>query len=168
MGKKSIITTISSEEFAKIVSQSTSVCEILRHFGFSKASGSMSKVVKDRIMRENIDISHFKNGNKKGGKPVYTLDEILIKDSTYTNIAQLKKRLIRENLLPYECESCGNKGEWNSKPLVLQLEHKNGDHSDHRLSNLCFLCPNCHSQTKTFAGRNAAKSTKWKDYRKSK
>ena len=112
MGKKSIITTISSEEFAKIVSQSTSVCEILRHFGFSKASGSMSKVVKDRIMRENIDISHFKNGNKKGGKPVYTLDEILIKDSTYTNIAQLKngsseKTFYRMNVNHAETKASG-------------------------------------------------------------
>jgi hypothetical protein len=37
---------------------------------------------------------------------------------------------------------------------VLQLEHKNGVRSDFRIDNLELLCPNCHSQTSTFAGRN--------------
>jgi hypothetical protein len=27
-------------------------------------------------------------------------------------------------------------------------------HNDNRLSNLRFLCPNCHSQTDTYAGKN--------------
>lgn len=66
----------------------------------------------------------------------------------------IKKRLIQENLIPYECEDCGIGGEWNGKTLVLQLEHKNGVSDDNRLDNLSFLCPNCHSQTKTYAAKN--------------
>lgn len=38
--------------------------------------------------------------------------------------------------------------------MTLQLEHKNGNNQDYRLSNLCLLCPNCHSQTSTYAGGN--------------
>jgi hypothetical protein len=38
---------------------------------------------------------------------------------------------------------------------VLELEHCNGVRNDHRIGNLKFLCPNCHSQTETFRGRNA-------------
>ena len=38
--------------------------------------------------------------------------------------------------------------------LTLQLDHINGINNDNRKENLRFLCPNCHSQTNTFAGKN--------------
>ena len=38
--------------------------------------------------------------------------------------------------------------------LVLQVHHINGINNDNRLENLCWLCPNCHSQTDSYAGRN--------------
>jgi len=45
----------------------------------------------------------------------------------------------------------------NSKEISLQLEHINGVNNDNRVENLTLLCPNCHSQTPTFAGRNKRK-----------
>ena len=68
-----------------------------------------------------------------------------------------KNRILANNLIEYKCACCGNVGEWNGRPLVLQLDHINGDNCDNRLENLRFLCPNCHSQTDTFAGRNCKK-----------
>ena len=53
-----------------------------------------------------------------------------------------------------KCTSCGLGPEWQGEKLVLQLDHTNGDHTDHRLDNLRWLCPNCHSQTPTYCGRN--------------
>ena len=47
--------------------------------------------------------------------------------------------------------------EWNNKELILILDHINGINNDHRKENLRLLCPNCNSQTKTFAGRNVKK-----------
>ena len=158
---KSIINTMRSKDFAKVVSEHNSVSEILEYFGFSKASGSMSKIVKERILRENLDISHFSKGNRNGGSPRYNLEDILIENSPYSNMDRLKKRILKAGLLEYKCEKCGNTGEWNGKPLVLQLEHKNGKHNDHRLENLEFLCPNCHSQTDTYSGKNADKTKNW-------
>lgn len=49
---------------------------------------------------------------------------------------------------------CGNIGEWQGQKLVLQLDHINGKNNDHRIENLRFLCPNCHSITETYAGKN--------------
>lgn len=43
---------------------------------------------------------------------------------------------------------------WNGKPLMLQLDHIDGNHQNHVISNLRFICPNCHSQTETFSGKN--------------
>lgn len=43
---------------------------------------------------------------------------------------------------------------WNGKSLVLELEHKDGDTYNNKRENLELLCPNCHSQTSTWRGRN--------------
>jgi hypothetical protein len=69
----------------------------------------------------------------------------------------LRRALLREGLKAYECESC-RISDWHGKPLSLALHHVNGDGRDNRLDNLQLLCPNCHSQTENFAGRNVARS----------
>lgn len=78
----------------------------------------------------------------------------MVEHSTYTNITRLKMRLVNEQRLEYKCALCGNEGMWNNLPLTLELDHINGQHLDHRIENLRFLCPNCHSQTPTFSGKN--------------
>ena len=80
-------------------------------------------------------------------------EESFIENSPTTR-AVIRKYIIRHNLIPYVCEKCGNDGNWQGTVLTLQLDHKNGVNNDHRLENLRWLCPNCHSQTDTFTGRN--------------
>jgi DNA-binding CsgD family transcriptional regulator/5-methylcytosine-specific restriction endonuclease McrA len=65
----------------------------------------------------------------------------------------LKKRLLDAGLLEARCRQCGLT-DWRGTPLTLALHHVNGDRHDNRLDNLELLCPNCHSQTENFAGRN--------------
>jgi hypothetical protein len=69
------------------------------------------------------------------------------------NRGHLKGRLLREGLLAERCDDCGIT-QWRDRPLSLALHHVNGDPQDNRLENLQLLCPNCHSQTENFAGRN--------------
>jgi hypothetical protein len=70
------------------------------------------------------------------------------------NRTHLKKRLIAAGLKSQRCERCGIRS-WRGAPLSLCLHHVNGDGDDNRLENLQLLCPNCHSQTPNFSGRNA-------------
>lgn len=66
----------------------------------------------------------------------------------------VKPRILKRNLIPYKCNRCGNEGNWFGENLILVLDHINGVGNDNRIENLRFLCPNCHSQTETFAGKN--------------
>jgi hypothetical protein len=68
----------------------------------------------------------------------------------------------------YRCEECGLSYFWNGKPLVLQLDHIDGNSDNNLPSNLRLICPNCHSQTDTFCSsgldRSRVKQTKRNSY----
>lgn len=55
-----------------------------------------------------------------------------------------------------KCNRCGL-SEWLGQKITLELEHKNGDHYDNARENVELLCPNCHSLTDTWRGRNKNK-----------
>lgn len=78
------------------------------------------------------------------------------------SIERAKKGLVKERptlrkvlarLNGYACECCGI-SEYNGLPLTLQVDHKNGLANDNSIDNLRLICPNCHSQSDTFGGRN--------------
>lgn len=81
--------------------------------------------------------------------------EAKVSIETNTASAYVIKKYLTETF-GYVCNECGI-GEWNKKPITLELEHKNGDSSDNSISNTCLLCPNCHSQTDTYKGKNRGK-----------
>jgi hypothetical protein len=81
------------------------------------------------------------------------LSEILDGKHPYYQTFKLNKRLIKEKILEDKCSICGIK-EWNGKKINMHLDHINGISSDHVLSNLRLVCPNCHSQTETYCGKN--------------
>ncbi len=139
-----------TEELQNLCNETTSIRELLVALGYKPNSGKMFYSLKDRIEKDSICIAHF---TRKGGVKQIPLSEILVKGSLY-NRTHLKNRLIKGKGIPYECDSCGNKGEWLGKRLSLQLEHKDGDPTNNELENLAFLCPNCHSQTRTFSGKS--------------
>jgi len=66
----------------------------------------------------------------------------------------LKKYLFRFGIKEEKCEECGQKTIWNGKPLVLQLDHIDGNSQNNKLENIRIVCPNCHSQTSTFCSKN--------------
>jgi predicted restriction endonuclease len=142
------------ENIEEIVRNSFTYQEVMTKLGYRCKGGGVFRSLKKRLVKLNIDTSHFKgksHGTSKTAKK--TLDIILVENSDYMNLYSLKKRIVKENMLEYKCELCGI-NNWLGKQLTLHLDHKNGNNRDHRIENIRFLCPNCHSQTDNYAGRN--------------
>lgn len=155
--------TWTDEQLIMVVKNSYSIASILLQLGL-KPTGGNYKTIENAFKRLQLNTSHFTGkGHLKGkthnwGRSKH-LDDILSGVTDYSSSFKLKNRLLKEGLLSYKCynEEC-NISSWRGKKLALQLDHINGVNSDHRLENLRLLCPNCHSQTDTFAGKNKKKS----------
>lgn len=145
---------ISEYELRKIIEESESLAEVMRRLGYTANRGNSFNGLKKHLDECGIDYSKFsRNNHSNFSHPRHKLEDILVEDSHYTNTTRMKERIIAANLIPYECSIC-HITEWNGKELVLQLDHINGNNRDNRIKNLRFLCPNCHSQTETFCGKN--------------
>jgi 5-methylcytosine-specific restriction endonuclease McrA len=94
----------------------------------------------------------LKGGNKKVN-PKISLVEILEGKHPSFQTYKLKLRLYKEGIFENKCSICGI-DSWTNKPLNMELDHINGDRTDHKLDNLRILCPNCHSQTETYRSKN--------------
>ena len=73
------------------------------------------------------------------------------KGLVYSGSPSLKKYLIEK--YGEVCVECNQSNTHNNKPLVLQLDHIDGDSDNNFPSNLRLLCPNCHTQTDTFSSK---------------
>ncbi len=81
-----------------------------------------------------------------------SLDIAFVENSSYSN-EFIKPAFIKYYIDKYECNEC-SLTEWNNKEIILELDHIDGNNRNNLPTNLRLLCPNCHSQTDTFRGRN--------------
>lgn len=146
-------------EFKQIVSESSSCAVAMRKLGFTCTGGSARNTIKRRISELAIDVSHWNDKTKNARAATLLPHDSYFALNTPHSGGHIRERILKYNLLPYKCACCGNIGEWQGKQLRLQVDHINGDHNDNRLENLRFLCPNCHAQTETFAGKNVKYNT---------
>lgn len=144
---------ISESAFRSIIAESTSVRQVFIKMGLCIA-GDQYKPFRRRVEELSIDLSHFRGSYRKGEtfKTELPIEMVFI-EGTHHNGRTLSHKIRKHNLKPYCCVKCGNTGEWRGEPLSLQIDHINGMNTDNRLENLRYLCPNCHTQTDTFAGK---------------
>lgn len=165
---KSILYDFTPTELQILLDTSDSYSDLLRKIGLNP-KGRNPDTLKKIIKEYNLDETQLnKNRSRLYSrcslipklKNTIPLEDILSNKKSYSS-SKLLKRLIKENYKEYKCEICGI-NEWQNKPIVLQLNHKDGNHFNNNIDNLEILCPNCHSQTDTFAGKNIDYSPKEK------
>lgn len=89
---------------------------------------------------------------KLSGKKI-PLSEILEGKHPYYQTFKLKTRLLAEKVFENRCNEC-TLTEWNGKPLTMELDHIDGNRTNHKRKNLRMICPNCHAQTDTYRAKN--------------
>ena len=141
------------EELQQFVNDSISYASFAEKMGYSPIGGSGSKTAKTVIEYYGFDISHFKHqGHNK--------DNFDYSRFRYGNNIKIANALgALEALKGHMCERCGLT-EWLNQPISLEIHHKDGDHLNNELDNLQLLCPNCHSLTENWRGKNIDKKEK--------
>jgi len=150
------------EDIKKAVENSFNWTQVIRLLGLRPAGGT-HKNIQRKVEKLGIDVSHFKMG-----LPLREKYKISIKDLLKSNVcirsSHLKKRIIKEGVLEYRCSVCSQGPVWNGKPMVLELDHIDGDIYNNKIENLRIICLHCHSQTSTFRRKKIVKSKVEKIY----
>lgn len=144
-----------TEEVKEAVKNSLSIANVLRLLNLRPVGGNY-KTIKAIIAKNSIDTSHFTGqgwnvGLKFRPQKEFSNDEIFKENSSYKSMWRLREKYKQLKKINH-CEICGIK-EWLGKPIALEMHHKNGINTDHRVSNLQLICPNCHSQTESYRGK---------------
>ena len=150
------------KQLIEAVAQCNCVTHVLACLGLSPKGGNY-KTIKKYVERLELDISHFESVKERMAR-LRKLSIAVIKHTDESALATLfkegvscyatTKRYAKKFLDSSKCSECQQLPIWNGKSLVLQLDHINGNRQDNRLENLRWLCPNCHTQTSNFSGRN--------------
>jgi 5-methylcytosine-specific restriction endonuclease McrA len=150
--RKHIIWSFDKDYLQNVLDISKSYIELFDKLNL-KVSKSLIKMLQYRIKVDKLNRNKFwENVQKRKFHEEKNLKEILIVNSTYVHSSSLKRKLLKLKLLEYKCSVCDIE-KWNNSEISLQLDHINGVSNDNRMENLRLLCPNCHSQTETYAGK---------------
>ena len=143
--------SFSKEQLDQFIKESKSYAALAEKCGYKKSHGSYLDAMKEMVAYYHFDVSHFTGqGWNKGN-----FDYIRFRKGKAICPAHMRDALIA--LRGHKCECCGL-SEWMGKPITLEVHHIDGDSLNNELSNLQLLCPNCHSYTDNWRGKNIQKS----------
>ena len=145
------VEALMAADLSRLLTRCRSRAELLRFVGLTPS------VTTYRALRQVLDVSEIPGDapalQRPPGRRRRPLEEILVRDSDWTNTARLRERLIEEGLREAHCEACGL-NRWCGAPAPLQLDHIDGDRRNNLIDNLRILCANCHALTATWCSRN--------------
>jgi hypothetical protein len=136
------------EDLPAAVQQSKSWTELQKMLGLKRSGAAQ---VRRWIQKLNLSIAHFTNE----WQPQHVLSEEEVFCENSKHPWRAKQRFYKRT--PEQCMLCPQGSTWNGQALRFQIDHQNGNKHDCRWDNLRKVCPNCHSQTDTFCGRNRVK-----------
>ena len=137
--------------------------QIIEWVSQNKSKAFMSKELscKQETLNRYLKIMNIEyEGNQAGKGMVKSREkwdlETYLANSTDIQTNKVRNKILEEGIKPYRCECCGN-DEWMGLPIPLELHHKDGDRHHNEISNYELLCPNCHSFTDSYRGKNSRK-----------
>lgn len=152
------------EEFKTTVSESMTIFEVINKFvPMARAQGYYYRMFHNTCEKYNVSTEHFNQYHKNkeiGEQRRKHSNEYVFQDFSDTKRApnsNLKTRMLEVGFKEI-CSLCAMEPLWQNQPITLQIDHIDGNPLNNKKENLRFLCPNCHSQTPTFGGKNQKKN----------
>lgn len=139
------------EFYIKLIKESNSLADVCRKSSLCLTTGNYN-TLKNIIKENNIDISHFKRCGSNSNMKNIDINKYLNNEIKISSF-KLKNKLFKLKLKEHKCECCGLT-EWLGKPINLELHHIDGNNENNNICNLQILCPNCHSYTDNYSGKN--------------
>lgn len=133
------------------VKEQLSLEKISERLGISKSTASVW--LRDYpLPKEVVAQRHKEWAKSEEGKKFYASHAEVMRNKEYPegkSWGKIRKKIFEER--GRKCERCGwcEVNPFNGH-IPVQIDHINGDNTDHRPENLMVLCPNCHSLTEHF------------------
>ncbi|MGZ9931158.1 HNH endonuclease signature motif containing protein [Streptomyces sp. NC-S4] len=145
---------IPEAELRAAVPGATSYADLMRALGI-EVNDVNHRRLRRKVAQLELDVRHFtrrpwSRRTAATAEPIAPAALTLHPEGSSRPKRSRLHQALQEVGVPYSCAGCGNPGEWQGRPLTLQIDHINGDWLDSRRENLRYLCPNCHALTDTW------------------
>ena len=155
-----IFDNFTKKELEDVLHKYTTWREITTELGAYDKHNKMVPLLKRKLDELKIDYSSIDSvpirRRKDRNRNQFTklTDEEIFYNGSDVNPSTVRRALKEHTEIPYECAICKMPPFWNGLPLVLTMDHIDGDSHNNELSNLRWVCPNCDRQSPTYCGKN--------------